>query len=253
MNQGYVDVDAFETYERGDLYTRVTTSPPPESSDDERGYITGSRDPQQVSLNLTHVHLPGDAGYTELIPPRVPAAAAVATAVGHNDNSAGLPPAGPEFGPTWNEEFQRLNSDHSDSVEHWASLAALAHDFVQTAQHYAAIIVSEFHLPDHRKTIKECTAMGGTAGGLKYIASGVLFKFAHDPLIGSGDNAHHLYSGGPLPDTEAAAKALGQELKVRRAIKVSGNSLTGKKTNTGSCRILLERSGSALSSANGRN
>jgi hypothetical protein len=115
----------------------------------------------------------------------------------------------PIAGSTWNSEFQLLQ-ERSDSSERFSALAALAHDFFATAQHYAAIIVSEFHLPDYQRTIRQCTTIGGTAGGLKFVASGILFKFAHDPLLSSN---RHLYSGGDLPDAESAAKALGHELK----------------------------------------
>ena len=203
MDNGYDD--GFETYQRADLYVRVSVGST-ETDPDDRGYVTSSDEGPlaRAALNLTAVSAPVAAsglGYSELTPPAAAAAAAAAPASGNNNNN--------NSGLTWNEEFQRLNDDRTDSAEHWASLAALAHDFFQTSQHYAAIIISEGHLPDFRKTIRQCTTMGGTAGGLKYIAGGVLFKFAHDPLLG----ARHLYSGGAEPDAEAAAKALGQELK----------------------------------------
>jgi hypothetical protein len=42
---------------------------------------------------------------------------------------------------------------------------------------------------------------------------GILFKFANDPLVGSGETERYLYGGGAVPDMEAARKALGAELK----------------------------------------
>jgi hypothetical protein len=227
---GYED-GGFETYQRAELYVRVSVASSGGGGEvvDERNYVTSSDEGSlsHASLNLSVV--PSTAtvagpGYSELAPPgasAAPGAVAAVVAAG-NDNNAGN-----NSGLTWNEEFQRLNDDRTDSAERWASLAALAHDFFQTSQHYAAIIISEFHLPDHRKTIRECATMGGTAGGLKYIASGVLFKFAHDPLLGIGDKARHLYSGGPEPDAEAAAKALGQELKVGKRRRESQQLTNG--------------------------
>lgn len=59
-----------------------------------------------------------------------------------------------------------------------AQLAALAHDFVAAATHYASIIVMECHLPPGLRTIQPSSRMGGTAGGVKYEAGGLLLKFA---------------------------------------------------------------------------
>ncbi len=96
----------------------------------------------------------------------------------------------------WNRSYQSI-LDQPDSAERWvrvygfvvcvervcsclfqAQLAALAHDFVAAAKHYASIIVMECHLPFALRTIQPSTRMGGTAGGVKYEAGGLLFKFA---------------------------------------------------------------------------
>ena len=94
----------------------------------------------------------------------------------------------------WNAEFQRISElEDKESAEAWSELAALAHDFVNAAQHYASIIISEMQLPEHLRTIKGATTIGGTAGGLKFIAGGLLFKFASDPNLGSESAKRHLY------------------------------------------------------------
>lgn len=180
-----------------------------ESSSD--GYIgAGNSD---VSANLSRATVSAAAGYSELKSSKP----AVATAAFSSPSPPSSSFSGSVLaGSTWNSEFQQLQEIESDSPERWQALSALAHDFFATAQHYAAIIVSEFHLEDHARTIRQCKTIGGTAGGLKFVASGILFKFAHDPLLSSD---RHLYSGGSEPDTEAAAKALGNELKVKEKKK----------------------------------
>src|SRR4051812_29111979 len=58
-------------------------------------------------------------------------------------------------------------------------LGALHEQFVSTATMYGKMIISERFLPDSKKTIKP-SEMGGLAGGIKYEAEGILFKFAWD-------------------------------------------------------------------------
>jgi hypothetical protein len=60
----------------------------------------------------------------------------------------------------------------------------LANNFLSVATGYAKIIVSEVGLAKNDKTIKPID-IGGEAGGEKYLAQGILFKFATD--------WHHLY------------------------------------------------------------
>jgi len=52
-------------------------------------------------------------------------------------------------------------------------------EFVQTATFYGKIIIGERFLPNSKKTISPID-IGGIAGGIKYIVSGILFKFAWD-------------------------------------------------------------------------
>ena len=58
-------------------------------------------------------------------------------------------------------------------------LAALSEEFVRTATLYGKMIISERFLPEYKKTIKPLD-LGGIAGGIKYEAEGILFKFAWD-------------------------------------------------------------------------
>ena len=50
---------------------------------------------------------------------------------------------------------------------------------MHAAEAYGRIIISEMCLPDEDKTIKP-TALGGIAGGQKFIVQDILFKFAVD-------------------------------------------------------------------------
>ncbi len=49
------------------------------------------------------------------------------------------------------------------------------------------IIISELFLEPSQRTIPLATSVGGTAGGVKYIYHGILFKFARDE--------HGIYGG----------------------------------------------------------
>ena len=66
-----------------------------------------------------------------------------------------------------------------DSFDKYQQLSALYRDFCYAAKTYGRIIISEKFLPDSDKTIKPVGA-GGVAGGVKYVVSGILFKFAVD-------------------------------------------------------------------------
>eukprot|EP01104_Vermistella_antarctica_P016420 TRINITY_DN5584_c0_g1_i4.p1 TRINITY_DN5584_c0_g1~~TRINITY_DN5584_c0_g1_i4.p1 ORF type:complete len:372 (-),score=65.84 TRINITY_DN5584_c0_g1_i4:82-1197(-) len=114
----------------------------------------------------------------------------------------------------WNERYQLLRNRVSridnqtkcgEKIKICSFLAALCKDFNSTAQMFGKIIISERYLPPGQKTIRPVSAeMGGSAGGEKYIASKILFKFATDH--------HGLYGGGDDGDM-AAAKAAGHDLK----------------------------------------
>ena len=120
----------------------------------------------------------------------------------------------------WNEEFQSLVASIDDSVilaEHkkFRKLASLAKDFVYAAQTYGKVIISEKYLPHQAKTIKP-VAMGGIAGGVKYVVHGILFKFAIDTT--------GVFGG----DDEVAEKVAADEMRALQAVynaQVPGLSL----------------------------
>lgn len=156
---------------------------------------------------------PSDGGYSALrasalrLPGSTPAATVVPLGLSNES-------VDPEWvhKTKWNRSYQAVQ-DMPESAERWAQLAALAHDFVATATHYASIIVMESHLATHLRTIPPSDRLGGTAGGVKFEAGGLVFKFARDPNMGTADAPRFLFGGGSEPDMEGAAKSLGQELK----------------------------------------
>ncbi|KNC48096.1 uncharacterized protein AMSG_04326, partial [Thecamonas trahens ATCC 50062] len=110
----------------------------------------------------------------------------------------------------WNREYQTLVNSIDDSVilaEHkkFLRLASLARDFVYAAQTYGKVIIAEMGLPDEAKTIKP-VAMGGIAGGVKYVVHGILFKFAID--------ASGVFNG----NDEVAEKVASDEMRALQAV-----------------------------------
>jgi len=104
----------------------------------------------------------------------------------------------------FNDEFQRLLLQLSDDrilkdEAIYKQLFRIAVDFKTAAQAYGLIIIAEKHLPYERKTLKP-VAIGGIGGGDKYLAAGILFKFAMD--------SRGLYGGD-----DYAAKVAGHELR----------------------------------------
>ncbi|PRP85823.1 hypothetical protein PROFUN_06015 [Planoprotostelium fungivorum] len=102
----------------------------------------------------------------------------------------------------WNAEFQRIvegleEADKQEKLNRYLRLSHLAQDFVYVAKTYGKIIILERF--SKKKTILP-VAVGGYAGGEKYIAQGILFKFAVD--------RHGIYGGD-----EYSAKAAANELK----------------------------------------
>lgn len=75
-------------------------------------------------------------------------------------------------------------------------LNEIARDFNASAQLYAKVIISERCLPDERKSIKPA-GLGGVAGGKKFIAGGIIFKYAEDVLL---PNNSWLYGGDAPSD-----------------------------------------------------
>src|SRR5690606_28284939 len=88
------------------------------------------------------------------------------------------PPPPIDLVKDWNSEFHALLRE-PDSMMKFEHLAQLAQDFAYCAETYGKIIISEMMIPDDRKTIKP-TALGGIAGGQKYLVQGILFKFSLD-------------------------------------------------------------------------
>ena len=74
----------------------------------------------------------------------------------------------------------RLPKETAATLEQYARLSDLAQSFIDTARTYGRIIISEVFLDDARKTLRPASSFGGEAGGLKYVAHGILFKFAVD-------------------------------------------------------------------------
>jgi len=101
---------------------------------------------------------------------------------------------------SWNERFQAI-FDAPDSEVKYDAMHRLSMDFLGVAETYGRVIISELSLPDEDKTIKPIN-IGGVAGGSKYAARGLLFKFAVDVP------PHFLYGSD-----EYAQKAAGHELK----------------------------------------
>ena len=112
----------------------------------------------------------------------------------------------------WNEEFQQLVEVISSKTSgedllrsSYSSLSRLMQDFVHVCKSYAKVLVHEKSLPLKHKTIKPA-ALGGFAGGTKYIHAGILFKFSSSDHFG-------LYGSD-----ERAAKAALHELRASREV-----------------------------------
>jgi hypothetical protein len=57
-------------------------------------------------------------------------------------------------------------------------LNGLNRDFIASATAYAKTIISEYFLPDEKRSI-QLQNIGGYAGGKKFLWRGILFKLAH--------------------------------------------------------------------------
>jgi hypothetical protein len=123
----------------------------------------------------------------------------------HNSGVDVAPPPTSEF--FWNDSFQVILA-LDDGPTKFRKLRNLAHDFTHAASVYGRIIISERFLPVEQKTIKPLM-LGGTAGGLKYICGGVMFKFCVDVRLSNGG---WMYGGAAASD-ERASKSGGHELK----------------------------------------
>ncbi|GBG28810.1 Clustered mitochondria protein [Hondaea fermentalgiana] len=103
-------------------------------------------------------------------------------------------------------EFQRLMEvvTRDQTVlresETFQQLTALVQDFRHAAMVYGKVIISEKHLAVERKTIKP-VEVGGYAGGEKYVAGNVFFRFPNDM---------HGFYGGSI---ESASKEANHQIK----------------------------------------
>jgi len=107
----------------------------------------------------------------------------------------------------WNGKLQNAIASITDHKgDGWRKFSAVANDFEVAASVYTQIIVSELTLPYDAKTIKPVN-MGGVAGGIKYVAQGILFKFSLDVKKGN----RWIYGGESRQDN-LASKAASHEL-----------------------------------------
>ncbi|PRP84981.1 hypothetical protein PROFUN_07366 [Planoprotostelium fungivorum] len=118
----------------------------------------------------------------------------------------------------WYEQFVRLVAPGKVSHVQYLELNShvltnlnrIAQQFADTATIYAKIIISEFELPLHRKSIKPID-LGGVAGGTKYRVQNIMYKFAFDTLL-VDEPALWMY-GGQTADHRAASKGAANEMK----------------------------------------
>ena len=115
----------------------------------------------------------------------------------------------------WNSQFQ-------DALERKSNdkLTDLGDDFSFTANLYAQVLIMEKNLPNWQKTILP-VEIGGFAGGTKYIAHGIVFKFASNDrkLYGSHHNAAKAV-GADLRHAAAIREAVGSKLSVPIGVSI---------------------------------
>ncbi|PRP80831.1 hypothetical protein PROFUN_11246 [Planoprotostelium fungivorum] len=118
---------------------------------------------------------------------------------------------------TWYGQFVKMNASDDTQMstlqkrgQTLSKLNAVSQQFVNTATIYAKIIISEYELPLHRKTIKPID-VGGVAGGVKYRVQNIMYKFAFDILL--VEYPPLWMYGGPKPDHRAASKAAKNEMR----------------------------------------
>ena len=115
----------------------------------------------------------------------------------------------------WNSRFQEALESNSNN-----DLTNLGNDFGFTANLYAQVLIMEKNLPAWQKTILP-VEIGGFAGGTKYIAHGIVFKFASDDqkLYGSHHNAAKAV-GSELRHAAAIREAVGSQLSVPIVVSI---------------------------------
>lgn len=196
------------------LHNGVTPKPPAPTAELAVNYVQAT---EPVTLT-GHQKLAASAYFTEDASPpaaaptkptlSTPALPDFSAKLKATPTSAPVPPrsgASREgFNANWNERFQALleggEQDEQAKLKKYEKLSALWREFMHTAKSCGKIIISERHMPNDRRTIP-AVALGGCAGGVKYIYHGILFKFAIDD--------HRLYGGSD----HFAQKAAGHELK----------------------------------------
>lgn len=109
----------------------------------------------------------------------------------------------------YNRRFQEI-MQLSGPIK-YIQMAALGRDFVQLAEVYGRIIISERCLPPEQKSIKP-VALGGQAGGSKFMVQGILFKYAMDVRLAAASGREKWLYGGKRRDDGAAIKAASNEL-----------------------------------------
>ena len=107
----------------------------------------------------------------------------------------------------WNQEFNEVLE--SPLMERAKKLCQLEREFVEVASKIGKIIISEKHVHPSQKTIKPIQIDSGYAGGDKYQAKGIFFKFAVD--------RHSIYGSD-----EYAMKVACHELKGHTALVSCG-------------------------------
>jgi len=101
----------------------------------------------------------------------------------------------------FDDSFQRLvKLVRNDAYLHrlgldFSELSCLVKDFKHAALCYGKVIIAEKSLESSKKTIKPVTHVGGIAGGEKFIAGDIFFRFPHD--------LHDIYGSDELAGKEA--------------------------------------------------
>eukprot|EP00936_MAST-01D_sp_MAST-1D-sp1_P002903 g2903.t1 len=163
--------------------------------------------------------------------PAIPARSGPAVKEGQNDGSVPAPeavrmvlrhgsqyrhnnaPSNPMSKFYWNERFKFANAMPSETESQrrrrYRELTALKNDFVAVATTHVKVLVQDRFIPaataGSAPTFREA-AVGGIAGGFKYIQKGILFK------LSTGTSAPYSRAVSLSPD-EAAAKAAGHDLR----------------------------------------
>eukprot|EP01130_Rhizamoeba_saxonica_P016564 TRINITY_DN7677_c0_g1_i1.p1 TRINITY_DN7677_c0_g1~~TRINITY_DN7677_c0_g1_i1.p1 ORF type:complete len:1417 (+),score=342.43 TRINITY_DN7677_c0_g1_i1:271-4251(+) len=109
-------------------------------------------------------------------------------------------------------KYQWLPSVHEDRS--WASIASAFYD---TSKIYGEIIIKEKSLSEQLKSIKTL-AIGGKAGGAKYLVRGIFFKFAQDTMISKPGYPQSWLYGRDSPSNVLSIKGMNNEIKCLNAL-----------------------------------